>query len=63
LFEHNVYNSNPRKEEEQKENNHREIANIPAEQLQRYIRTSSTVQAMSMCRGTAYSASPAICEL
>jgi hypothetical protein len=30
-----VYNSNPRTEEELKENIPREIANIPAEQLQR----------------------------
>jgi hypothetical protein len=30
-----LYNSNPRKEEELKENIHREIANIPAKQLPR----------------------------
>jgi inhibitor of nuclear factor kappa-B kinase subunit alpha len=34
-FKDKVYNSNPRTEEELKENIRREIANIPAEQLQR----------------------------
>jgi hypothetical protein len=42
-----VCNSNARMEE-LKENIHREIANIPAEQLQ-------PVRGMSMCRGTAFS--------
>jgi hypothetical protein len=34
-LKHKVYNSDPRTEEEIKENNGREIATIPAEQLQR----------------------------
>jgi hypothetical protein len=33
-----VYNSNPRTERELKENIHREIADIPAEQLKRLSR-------------------------
>jgi hypothetical protein len=51
-----VYISNPQTEDELKENIHREVANIPAEQL-------PLVQGMSTCRGTAFSTPHVICEL
>jgi hypothetical protein len=51
-----VYNSNPRKEEELEENILREIANIPAEPL-------PPVRGMSTFRGTAFSTPPVICKL
>jgi hypothetical protein len=41
--------------EELKENIHREIDNIPAEQL-------LLVRGMSVCRGTVFSGLPATCE-
>jgi hypothetical protein len=41
FVEDKVYNSNPRTEERLKQNIHREIANIPAEQLRRVNQNSS----------------------
>jgi hypothetical protein len=57
-----VYNSIPRTEE-LKENIYREIANIPAEQHQR-VKSEHLlpVRGMSVCRWTAFSTPPVICE-
>jgi hypothetical protein len=44
-------------------NNYTEIANIPAEQLQRLNQKLLPVRGMSTYRGTAFSVPPMICEL
>jgi hypothetical protein len=58
-----VHDSNARMEEP-KENIHKEIANIPAEQLERVNQNPLLlVQGMSECRRTAFSTPLMICEL
>jgi hypothetical protein len=56
----NVYTSNPWTG--LKENTCRETANISAEQLQKVNQNLLHLWRMSMCRRTAFSALPVICE-
>jgi hypothetical protein len=58
-----VYNTKPQRED-LKENIRREVANIPAEELQRVISEHlPSVRGMSVCRRTAFSTPFVICEL